>query len=210
MLFLLLLDHRVMSWMLLGILPATALVPLLPDTVLRRFVSIASRTDSSIAYRRGLWRGVADMLSDHWLTGVGVGENAFRTVYVEYALPGIETAMHSHSIYLQLLCSLGVVGLIVFGVTLLLWLRRALHYVRYGRLRAPRLIVLAGVAGIAAMLVMGLFDDVWYNYRIYMLFFTVMGLVTAQLRVGEEDEDRAYTPVERDRTQSELELRFYH
>lgn len=210
LLFLLLLDHRVMSWSLLGILPATALVPLLPDTVLRRFVSIASRTDSSIAYRRNLWRGVADMLSDHWLTGVGVGESAFRAAYVEYALPGIETAMHSHSVYLQLVCSLGIVGLIVFGVALLLWLRQALHYVRYGRLRAPRLIVLAGVAGIAAMLVMGLFDHIWYNYRIYMLFFTVMGLVTAQLRVGEEDEDRAYTPVDHDRTQSELELRFYN
>ncbi len=210
LLLLLLLDHRVMSWTLLAILPTAALAPLLPDTVIRRFVSILSRTDSSIAYRRGLWRGVADLLSDHWITGVGVGERAFRTVYVEYALPGIETAMHSHSVYLQLLCSLGIVGLLVFGVALLLWLRQALRYYRYGRLRAPRLIVLAGVAGIAAMLVMGLFDDIWYNYRIYMLFWTVMGLVTAQLRVGESDEEREYNPVDHDRTQSELVLRFYH
>ena len=209
LLLLLLLDHRVMSWALLGILPTVALIPLLPDTVLRRFVSIASRTDSSITYRRYLWRGVADMLSDHWATGVGVGERAFRAVYVEYALPGIETAMHSHSIYLQLLCSLGIVGLVVFCAALLLWLRQALHYYRYGRLRAPRLIVLAGVAGIAAMLVMGLFDDIWYNYRVYMLFWTVMGLVTAQHRVATFDEERAYNPVDRDRNQSELELRFY-
>lgn len=209
LLFLLLLDHRVMSWLLLGILPTAALVPLLPDTVLRRFASILSRTDSSITYRRHLWQGVADMLSDHWIVGVGVGEGAFRTVYAAHALPGIETAMHSHSLYLQLLCSLGVVGLIVFGAAMLLWLRQALHYYRYGRLRAPRWIVLAGIAGVAALLMMGLFDDVWYNYRIYMLFWTVMGLVTAQLRVGENDEERAYTPVDHDRTQSELVLRFH-
>jgi hypothetical protein len=56
---------------------------------------------------------------------------------------------------------------------------------------------------------MGLFDDVWYNYRIYMLFWTVMGLVTAQLRVGESDEERAYTPLDSDRTQCELVLRFH-
>ena len=207
--FVLMLDHRVMSWAMLGILPTAALLPLLPDTVLRRFASILSRTDSSIAYRRNLWQGVADMLSDHWVVGVGVGECAFRSVYVEYALPGIGTAMHSHSLYLQILCSLGIVGLLVFGVAMLLWLRQALHYVRYGRLRAPRWIVLAGIAGIAALLVMGLFDDVWYNYRIYMLFWTVMGLVTAQLRVGENDEERAYNPVDNDRTQSELVLRFH-
>ena len=209
LMFFLLLDHRVMSWALLGVVPTAALLPLLPDTVLRRFASILSRTDSSIAYRRHLWQGVGDLLADHWLVGIGVGERAFREVYLSYALPGIETAMHSHSVYLQLLCALGIVGLIVFGAAMLLWLRCALHYVRYGRLRAPRWIVLAGVAGVAALLVMGLFDHVWYNYRIYMLFWTVMGLVTAQLRVGESDEERAYTPLDSDRTQCELLLRFH-
>ena len=207
-LMLLLLDHRALSWMILAILPAAALLPLVPDTVLRRFASIGSRTDTSILYRLHLWDGVERMLSDWWLTGVGVGESAFCAVYRDYALPGIETAMHSHSVYLQLLLSLGVVGFGVFCVAILLWLRRALGYVRHGQLRTPRVVVLAGVAGVAALLIMGGFDEIWYNYRIYMLFWALMGLVTAQVRIGEREVERASNPVDDERTQGEVVLRF--
>ena len=206
--FLLLLSHRTLSFLLLAALPGAALLPMLPERVVRRFASIGSAVDSSIRYRRYLWEGVRNMLNDHWLTGVGVGENAFCTVYERYALPGIETAVHSHNVYLQLLCGLGIVGLVVFAVALLLWGRRALEYYRYGELRTPRLIVLGGLAGILALLIMGLFDDIFYNYRIFFLFWTVMGLVIAQLRIGEETSERAYNPVDDERTQGEIVFRF--
>ncbi len=208
LLYVLCLHHRAFSWMLIGVLPICALMPYSPDTVARRFASIASQTDSSILYRTYLWQGVQDMLRDHWLTGVGVGERAFCTVYANYAFSGIETAMHSHSLYLQLLCSLGIVGLLAFAVTMFLWLQRALEYYRYGQLRGPRLIVLAGTAGIGALLIMGLFDEIWYNYRIFMLFWVVMGLVTAQVRIGERETERAYNPVNDERTQGEVVFRF--
>ncbi len=208
LLYVLCLDHRILSWVIVGAVPAAALVPFAPDTVLRRFASILSHTDSSITYRLNLWRGVGNMLSDHWLTGVGVGESAFCAVYANYALSGIETAMHSHSLYLQLLCSTGVVGLLVFCLAMLLWLQRALEWLRYGRLRTARLVVLGGVAGIVALLIMGAFDHIWYNYRIYMLFWSVAGLVTAQIRVGEYETERATTWVDDERTQGEIVLRF--
>lgn len=207
--FLLLLSHKSLSWVMIGSLPVVALAPLLPDHVLRRFASIGSKTDSSILYRVHLWEGVEHMLGDHWLTGVGVGESAFCAVYAGYALPGIETAMHPHSLYLSLLCSLGVIGLVVFALALLLWLRRAFGFVRYTKLRAPRLMVLGGVCGILALLVMGLFDDVWYNYRIYMLFWTLVGLVSAQVRIGEAEAARAEQPLNDVRTQGEVIFHFY-
>ena len=208
LLYVLCLDHRMMSWVIVGTVPALALVPFAPDTVLRRFASIGSRTDSSIVYRLNLWKGVGNMLSDHGLAGVGVGESAFCAVYADYALPGIETAMHTHSLYLQLLCEIGAVGLAVFGLAMLLWLQRALEWLRYASMREARLVVLGGVAGIAALLIMGAFDHVWYNYRIYMLFWTLAGLVTAQIRVGENDAERATNRVDDERTQGELILRF--
>lgn len=208
LLFLLCLSHKALSWVLIGALPAAALLPFAPQNILRRFASIGSRTDTSILYRIHLWEGVEQMLGDHWLTGVGVGESAFCAVYATYALPGIETAMHSHSLYLQLLCSLGVVGLAAFALVMLFWLRRALGYVRYGQLRTPRLVVLGGVAGIVALLVMGIFDDVWYNYRIYMLFWVLMGLVTAQVRIAERETERANNPISDVRTQGEIVFHF--
>ena len=208
LLFVLLLHHRALTFTLIGTLPVVALAQFAPDQIQRRFSSIGTHTDSSVLYRYNLWEGVQRMLSDHWIGGVGVGESAFRAVYAGYALPGIETAMHAHSLYLGLLSSLGVMGLAVFALVLFFWVQRALSYLRYGQLRTPRLIVLGGLTGIAALLVMGFFDDVWYNYSIYMLFWTVMGLVSAQIRVGEQQTERAYNPVEDERTQGEIVLRF--
>lgn len=209
LLYVLCLNHRALSWVIVGTLPALALVPFAPDTVLRRFASITSQTDSSIVYRLNLWKGIGDMLSKHGLSGVGVGENAFCAVYTDYALPGIETAMHSHSLYLQLLCETGVMGLIVFCLAMALWLQHALAWLRYGQMRSARLVVLGGLAGIAALLIMGAFDHIWYNYRIYMLFWTVAGLVTAQIRVGDNDTERAANRVDDERTQGEIVLHFH-
>ena len=207
-LLLLSLDHRMFSWAVVGVIPMCALLQFSPEMIVRRFTSITSTTDSSILYRLYLWEGVRNMLGDYWLTGVGVGESAFCAVYSGYALSGIESAMHSHNLYLQIICGIGVVGLVVFALSVLLWLQRALEYYRFARLRTPRLVVAGGVAGIVALLVMGCFDEVWYNYRIYMLFWALAGLVTAQIRVGERQTERAHNPVEDDRTQGEVVFHF--
>ena len=207
--FLLCLTHKALSYGLLATIPAVALVPLIPERVTRRFLSIGHFADSSITYRLNLWSGVKNMIADHWMSGVGVGESAFCTVYSRYALPGIESAMHSHSLYLQLICCFGVVGAIIFAAAILLWSRRALEYYRYGEWREPRLMVLGGVAGVVALLVMGLFDDIFYNYRIFFLFWAILGMVTAQLRIGEDRSERAYNPVDDEKTQGEVTFRFH-
>lgn len=209
LIMLLMLDHRLLGWLLIGIVPVAAAIPFVPEQVVRRFLSIGTLSDSSIRYRLYLWEGVGRMLEDFWLTGVGVGESAFRAVYAGYALPGIETAMHSHSLYLQILCSLGIVGLVVFGAALLIWLRQMLGYARYGYLRGPRLVIIGCVAGIVALLVMGVFDEIWYNYRIYLLFWVLMGLGKAQMRVGNAESERALGPVDDERSQGELVLHFH-
>ena len=208
LLYVLCLGHKALGYVIVGVLPTVTLLPLLPERVVRRFLSIASHADSSIVYRFNLWRGVGNMLSDHWLTGVGVGERAFCTVYADYALAGIETAPHSHSLYLQLLCSLGVMGLVVFALGLFLWLQRTLEWLKDTKDKTTSLVVLGSLAGIVALLIMGAFDHIWYNYRIYMLFWSVMGLVTAQIRVGEYKAERESGWVDDERTQGEIVLHF--
>ncbi|MBQ8718729.1 MAG: O-antigen ligase family protein, partial [Clostridia bacterium] len=120
LLFILLMGHKALSYLLLAAVPTVALIHYLPGQMLRRFVSIGSLQDSSIRYRVHLWEGVGKMLGDYWYCGVGVGEAAFCEVYSRYALPGIAVAMHAHNLYLQLLCERGVVGLIMFVVTVIM------------------------------------------------------------------------------------------
>ena len=116
--------------------------------------------------------------------------------------------MHAHSLYLGIICSLGIVGLLVFLLVLFFWGQRALSFIRHSAHGAPRQIALGGLMGIVSLLVMGLFDDIWYHYGIYTLFWAVMGLVVAQVRVGEQQTERAYNPVVDERTQGELVLHF--
>lgn len=209
LLMLLLTHHRSLSWLILGVVPAIAASTFLPANILRRIQSISWMGDSSIRYRIHVWQGVGQMLRDYWLGGIGVGEAAFRRIYPDYAIAGTETVMHSHSLYLQLLCGLGIVGLLVFVVAMLLWARRAWEYYRYADFAATRWPVLAGMAGVGALLIMGMFDEVFYNYRIFFLFWTMLGMVNARVRIGREEMDREYNPVGEDRNQGEVTLRFY-
>lgn len=190
LLFVLLMGHKALSYLLLTVVPTVALMHYLPGQILRRFGSVASMQDSSIRYRVHLWEGVGNMLRDYWYCGVGVGESAFCEVYSRYALPGIAGAMHAHNLYLQLLCELGVVGLIVFAVTVIMFICYALSYIVGHGERGGRMMVLGGMCGILAVLFMGLTDHVFYNYRIFLLFWLLMGVVVAQIRVGRAEMTR--------------------
>ena len=37
---------------------------------------------------------------------------------------------------------------------------------------------------------MGLFDFIWYNYRVFFLFWAILGLACACIRVGRTEENR--------------------
>jgi hypothetical protein len=194
LLFLLLMGHRALSYMALSALPLTLLLQLLPEQIGRRLGSIGSMTDSSIRYRIHLWEGVGDMLRNHWLGGVGVGESAFCAVYAQYALPGIEGGMHSHSLGLQLLCELGVVGAVMFGVVVVLLLCNTLSYGLSHAERNGRRLVLGMLCGMLALLLMGLTDHVFYNYRVFLMFWLLAGVSVAQTRVGRAEMERGAPP----------------
>ena len=40
------------------------------------------------------------------------------------------------------------------------------------------------MCGIIAVLLMGLTDHIFYNYRIFLIFWLLIGIVVAQIRVG--------------------------
>ena len=184
LLFVLLMGHKALSYLALATVPTVAVLHYLPEQLWRRLGSIGSLQDSSIRYRVHLWEGVGKMLGDYWYCGVGVGEAAFCEVYSRYALPGIAGAMHAHNLYLQLLCELGVVGLVMFLAIVVMFLCYALSYVTGRGERNGRMVVLGGMCGVLAVLLMGLTDHVFYNYRIFLLFWLLMGMVVAQIRVG--------------------------
>lgn len=153
----------------------------LPDSILNRFTSIGNLADSSTSYRVNIWGGVVKMLRDYWYTGIGTGEAAFSLVYPKYSLSGIEAAPHSHNLFFQIITEHSAVALIVFLIVILLYAQSVLTFVKY-ETRKTKFTAVALMCGISAVLVQGMTDYIWYNYRVYLIFWIVTGMTTAVRR----------------------------
>ena len=152
---------------------------------------ITTFSDSSTSYRLNIWRGVLRMLNEVGLCGIGIGEGAFEKVYPIYAPAGVEAAPHTHNLYLQITVEMGVVALFCFLIFILLYTQFSLSFCKHAMERSNRLICMGIYSGVAAFLIQGLTDYVWYNYRIFLLFWIVVGLGVAHVRAARETEEEA-------------------
>lgn len=152
---------------------------------------LTNLTDSSSSYRFNIWRGVVRMLENIGLHGIGIGEGAFQKIYPGYALSGIEAAPHSHSLFLQIIVETGIISLIAFLVFLFFFTQCSLSFCRTAYNMSNRLICLSMFAGVLAFLVQGLTDYVWYNYRVFLLFWMFIGLALAHIRTAKSIEEEA-------------------
>lgn len=185
LIFMLLYTRKTMYLIIAGICALPFLPMVLPATVLNRFLSIGNITDTSTSYRVNIWRGVIDMASDHLLGGLGISTHAFTTVYPQYSLAGIESAPHSHNLFLQITVELGIIGLIVFLGAMIIFMMNSFTFYRCSPDRERLLISAAGFSGIMGVLLQGMTDYIWYNYRVFLMFWLIVGLTTAVRRAYE-------------------------
>jgi putative inorganic carbon (HCO3(-)) transporter len=174
--------------------PAAVLaLSFLRDTnIMQRILSIGSTADSSTAYRVDIWHGVARFIEDKWLFGIGIGTEAFSSVFPQYALAGTETAPHTHSLYLQLIAETGIFSLISFVLLCLAYFSLVFAYIRRSVGTESRTVSLGFLCGITAFLVQGLTDYSWYNYKVYLFFWVMLGFAMAVLNLCKENERRRY------------------
>ncbi len=167
----------------------------LPSNVVSRFMSIGNMTDSSTSYRVYTWLGSIELLKDNFWGGIGYGAEAFATLYPAYAYAGMESAVHSHSLYLQIMISMGIGGIICFALILLFYFQKTLEYFKSPVSHESMLFCAAALCSVIALSIMGLFDYVWYNYSVFFLFWTVMALGIAAIRIGKRELARHEMPV---------------
>ena len=141
-------------------------------------------------YRIYTWKGSFGILKDSWVGGIGYGPSAFQEIYPQYAYAGIEAATHSHNLFLQILLGTGIGGLLIFLAVLLLAAQMNFEYLKNSTDKNSKMIITATVCSITAALIMGLFDYIWYNYRIFFLFWAVLALGCACVRVGNNESRR--------------------
>ena len=171
----------------------------LPQSITKRFLSIGNLADSSTSYRYYTWKGSWSLIQEHFMGGIGYGTTAYQEVYPQFAYAGMEAAEHSHSLFLQILIGLGIAGLLSFFCVLFLSAQMNFEYLKKSNNERARILVIASMCSILGALVMGLFDFIWYNYRIFFLFWAILGLACACIRVGQAEENR-HVYIESDET----------
>ena len=111
-------------------------------------------------------------------------------LYPHYAHAGIEAAEHSHNLYLQIMISMGVFGLLVFAIVMLFFAQKNFEFFKCNR--DSKLFGPASSAFIAIVgaLIVGLFDYPWYNYRMFYLFWVILAISCASIRIGDRDAQK--------------------
>ena len=173
------------------ILISIPIIPILiPSSVLERFMSISNFADSSISYRILTWKGTLGAIRDYWFCGIGYGDDAFRAVYPSYSYSGIEASPHSHSLILQIILSMGVIGFAAFCIALFFAFQKKLEFIKDNKQNANSVYVIASMASTASALIIGVFDYIWYNQRIFYLFWIVVAIGCALVRVENYEKAR--------------------
>ncbi len=186
MLFLLLYSKKAVSLLLVLLLLLPVIPVFFPSSAAERLGQALALSDSGLAFRTAIADGTDKLLSECLIGGIGVGDTVFRRVFPLFAPHIAEEAAHTYNLYTRITVSLGITGLIVFALFFLVFLRHFASCYAAGRKdeRRLRLSAAAGFSGIAALLAHGLVDYVWYNNRIFLLFWLVVGLTSAAIRTG--------------------------
>lgn len=177
-LFLLMHNKNTLVALFLGAFAVPFLPLVLPQSIVQRITSIGNMSDGSTIYRVSTWQSVWKIIKDYWQSGIGIGEEAFEKIYRLYATVGIENAPHSHNLYMQILVELGIVGLVAFVALMLVWAQSAFT-LHVSERRCEKMYSNAIFCGIVAVLAQGMTDYIWYNYRIFLMFWLLIGLGTA-------------------------------
>ena len=186
--FALLKDRR----LILLAIPALLAAPFfISPEVLGRFLSIGDLADTSTNFRLSIWLGSLDMLRVFWPSGIGLGPENFIMIYNMYAFSAA-WALHSHNLFLQILIDLGIAGFITFMLIMIILTKDCFaasssYGVGQKDTKDAKAAISALIACVLGFLLMGMTDNVWFNYRILAFFWLIVAIAASMAnRLKEE------------------------
>ena len=113
---------------------------------------------------------------------------------------------HAHSFYLQIIVEFGIVGFFIVAAVLFIFLQMCLEYLLRVEDRSGKRLVAMILSSILGVLIMGLTDHIWYDYRIFFCFWVMIALSSAQVRVGNAEHERQRISYENNAEQASVVL----
>lgn len=170
------------NWKLIPLFLALGLcaIPLLPDFIYNRILTIGNMKDSSTSYRFAIYGASFVLMKDYWLRGVGLGSDILTKTFKGYP-PMFDGnfPIHTHNNYLQVWAEMGVGGLAAFICAILYQLKAGIKgFVRCTDRRVKNLLA-AALSGFCGILLISVAEYTWFYARNMFIYFFLFGLIAA-------------------------------
>lgn len=167
---------------LLGLLA----IPMLPDTIFNRILTIFNLNDTSTSSRFPLYQAAMEMIKARPVRGAGLGTDAVRTAIKELNLyHGTAPFVHSHNLYFQIWLETGLLGIVSYVAAMISGVKSAAKAA--GLRSCPpqvRLITIGAAAAVVGILVNCLADYLWNYPRVMVIFWFVFALMLSGIKLA--------------------------
>jgi O-antigen ligase len=170
------------------ILLAVVALPLLPETIFHRVLTIFNTSDSSTSSRFPLYKAALALIRERPVRGAGLGTDAVRKVVKDLNLyHGVAPFVHAHDVYLQVWLETGLVGVIAFIAAIFSGIKNAAKAVKLSSCsRQVRLITIGGAGAMAGIMVGGVADYIWNYPRVMVVFWFVFGVMLSGVKLAKK------------------------
>ncbi len=165
-------------------------IPFLPSTVVNRIQTIVSG-DTSIGYRFTIFKTVLPIIKDYWFTGIGLGTFVFINVVAKYPIYTEGwIPPHSHNIFLHIWLESGIVGVLSFLGWMIHLVKIGISKIRYESDKTIKYVIIACISSLSGVLITGMGEYIWHEHRVMLLYWAVVGILTAAVGLNSEPESQ--------------------
>lgn len=171
-------------------------VPILPDTIFNRILSIFNLNDTSTSSRFPLYQAALEMIRARPVRGAGLGTDAVRTAIKELNLyHGTAPFVHSHNLYLQIWLETGLIGILSYLAAMLSGVKTAAKAA--GLPGCPpqiRLVTIGALSAVCGILVNCLADYLWTYPRVMLIFWFVFAVMLSGIKLARRGAGEEHRP----------------
>lgn len=182
--FLILINWRFLPlFLVLGL----AALPILPESIINRILTIGNLKDSSTQYRFAIYQDTTYLIRDYGLRGVGLGTDVMKQVFQVYpTMYDGNYPIHTHNNYLQMWGELGVFGAITYLAMVLHQIKAGVKSFYSSTNRAAKNILAAGVGAFCGISVIGVAEYTWFYPRNMFVYFFLFGVIAAAIKLSKK------------------------
>ena len=170
----------------LSVVLAVICIPLLPESIMNRILTIGKATsDSTVTSRFPLYQAGFEVLKQSPITGAGLGGDAVREYILNHHIYELMVYYaHLHNVFLEVWVESGLLGFLSFVAASLWGLKGMARGSRTGGDKTVRIFSAACCGSVAGSLLTGMVDYIWAYPRVMCIFWFVFAFGLAAIRLS--------------------------